>query len=124
MFPAFLRPSVSGKKSSTHYVSTHLHTHFYLSSLQQCRCRFTKNEMVSNSVFNTYWPIIKILQILGTFPIQKTVETSCGFKVMPSKPYRALSLTIQVLSTTSYMLSWYYIITRQEPPSYYNTLCT
>ena len=113
MLPALFSPSVSGKKSSTHYVSTHLHTHIFVCPV--CSRAFIKNAMVSNSVFNTYWPIIKILQIIGTFPIQKTVETSCGFKALPSKPYLALSLTIQVFSTTSYMLSWYYSAFQLEP---------
>jgi hypothetical protein len=41
--------------------------------------------------------MLKILQILGLFPIKKSSEDSCGFEAMPTGKYIFLTLTVQSL---------------------------
>ena len=43
--------------------------------------------MSRTSVLNTFWPLLKVLQILGGFPIKKSKETLCGFKAITSCVY-------------------------------------
>ena len=49
------------------------------------------------SIFNTFWPLLKVLQILGLFPIKKSLEDSCGFEAMPTGKYIFLTLIVQLL---------------------------
>ena len=43
--------------------------------------------MISNSLIDSLWPLIKILQVLGGFPIVKDEKALCGFKSMHSGLY-------------------------------------
>ena len=66
--------------------------------------------MTSN--FNTFGPMLKILQILGLFPIKKSSEDSCGFEAMPTGKYLFLTLTVQLLGFACFVASFAYVMSR------------
>ena len=43
--------------------------------------------MLSNSLYVRFWPFMKVLQLLGSCPIQKDSESLSGFKAMNSGIY-------------------------------------
>ena len=66
--------------------------------------------MTSN--FNTFWPILKVLQILGLFPIKKSSEDVCGFEAMPTGKYLFLTLTVQLLGFACFVASFAYVMSK------------
>ena len=68
--------------------------------------------MTSN--FNTFWPMLKILQILGLFPIKKSSEHSCGFEAMPTGKYLFLTLTVQLLGFACFVASFAYVMSKHN----------
>ena len=68
--------------------------------------------MTSN--FNTFWPILKVLQILGLFPIKKSEENLCGFEAMPTGKYLVLTVTVQSLGFACYVGSFFYVMPKQK----------
>ena len=66
--------------------------------------------MTSN--FNTFWPILKVLQILGLFPIKKSSEDVCGFEAMPTGKYLFLTLTVQLLGWACFVASFGHVMSK------------
>ena len=44
-------------------------------------------KMVYHSYFDTFWPLLKLLQAMGMFPIRKASESLCGFEAISVKRY-------------------------------------
>ena len=57
---------------------------------------------MSTYIFSTFWPIIKVLQILGLFPIKKSSENLCGFQAMPTGKYLVLTVTVLLVGCASF----------------------
>ena len=66
--------------------------------------------MASNIFLNTFWPILKVLQILGMFPIKKSPDFLCGFKAIPAKKYIFLVVSIFILGNGAQIVASYYIM--------------
>ena len=66
------------------------------------------------SVFETFWPVIKVLQNLGLFPIKKSSENLCGFQAISTKKYLILTMAVQVLGSTCAILALSYIMTMYD----------
>ena len=66
--------------------------------------------MTSN--FNTFWPILKVLQILGLFPIKKSSENVCGFEALPTGIYLFLTLTVQSVGYACFLASFAYVMSK------------
>ena len=66
------------------------------------------------STFSTFWPIIKVLQILGLFPIKKSEESLCGFEALPTEKYLVLTVTVQSLGLACYVGSFVYVMPKQN----------
>ena len=66
------------------------------------------------SIFNTFWPILKVLQILGSFPIKKSEENLCGFEAMPTGKYLVLTVAFQSLGFACYLGSFFYVLPKQN----------
>ena len=63
------------------------------------------------SFFNNFWPILKILQILGFFPTKKSTENLCGFEAMPTAKYLVLTVvTLQLLGLACHIVSYSYVM--------------
>ena len=71
-----------------------------------------RDKMTSN--FKTFWPILKVLQILGLFPIKKSEENLCGFEAMPTGKYLVLTVTVQSLGFACYVGSFVYVMPKQK----------
>ena len=48
--------------------------------------------MASKSILKTFWPVLKLLQLLGACPIQKDEDSTCGFKTFTFKVYLTIVL--------------------------------
>ena len=46
-----------------------------------------KSKMLPNSLYVRFWPFMKVLQLLGSCPIQKDSESLSGFKAITSGIY-------------------------------------
>ena len=68
--------------------------------------------MTSN--INTFWPMLKVLQILGLFPIKKSSEDSCGFEAIPTGKYLFLTLTVQLLGCSCFLASFAYVMSKHN----------
>ena len=66
------------------------------------------------SIFNTFWPVLKVLQILGSFPIKKSEENLCGFEAMPTGKYLVLTVAVQSLGLACYVGSFFYVMPKQK----------
>ena len=66
--------------------------------------------MSSDGILTTYWPLLKMLQILGACPIRKDKTIFSGFKPFSSTIYFAivmsvwLTVTIIMVSLVSYLV--------------------
>ena len=69
--------------------------------------------MVS-SVFETFWPVLQLFQILGMFPIKKSSENRCGFKGISSRKYLILTMGAQILGFICAILAMSYIMLKQD----------
>ena len=69
---------------------------------------------MSTYIFTTFWPILKVLQILGLFPIKKSSENVCGFQAMPTGKYLALTVTVQMLGHASYNILIIFIMSKHN----------
>ena len=65
-------------------------------------------------IFSTFWPILKVLQILGLFPIKKSSENVCGFQAMPTGKYLVLTVAVQSLGYASYIISLFVIMSKHN----------
>ena len=70
--------------------------------------------MVSTSIFETLWPIIKIFQILGMFPIKKTEGNFCGFQSISTGKYLILTIAVQGFAFTCNIFVMSYMITKYD----------
>ena len=66
--------------------------------------------METNSILNTFWPLMKFLQFLGSCPIKKSTENPCGFKAMSFGCYFSISITIFLLGMTGIIMALTYIM--------------
>lgn len=66
--------------------------------------------MAPNSILNTFWPFMKLLQFLGSCPIKKSTENPCGFKAMSFGCYFAISITSFLLGITGIIMALTYIM--------------
>ena len=48
--------------------------------------------MASKSILKTFWPVLKVLQLLGACPIQKDEDSTCGFKAFTFRVYLTIVL--------------------------------
>ena len=65
-------------------------------------------------IFSTFWPILKVLQILGLFPIKKSSENVCGFQEIPTGKYLFLTVAVQLLGYASYIIPLYIIMSKHN----------
>ena len=65
-------------------------------------------------IFSTFWPILKVLQILGLFPIKKSSENVCGFQAMPTVKYLVLTVAVQSLGYASYIIPLFVIMSKHN----------
>ena len=70
--------------------------HLFLTHILSVYSSLVIIKMPSTSVLETFWPVIRVLQIMGLFPIKKSSETLCGFEEMPTGEYLILTLAIQL----------------------------
>ena len=49
-------------------------------------------KMASKSILKTFWPVLKLLQLLGACPIQKDEDSACGFKAFTFRVYLTIVL--------------------------------
>ena len=66
--------------------------------------------MRRNSHLNCLWPLLKVLQILGGCPIQRSENSPCGFKEMSCGVYLAVALSAILLANATHFLSWFYLM--------------
>ena len=66
--------------------------------------------MAPNSILNTFWPLMRFLQFLGSCPIKKSTENPCGFEAMSSCCYFAISITSFLLGITGIIMALTYIM--------------
>ena len=67
------------------------------------------SKMISNSLFNSLWPLIKLLQVFGGCPIKKDEKSSCGFEAMHSGVYFIIVSIAWLLAIASYCLYTNYL---------------
>ena len=48
--------------------------------------------MSSKSILKTFWPVLKVFQLLGACPIQKDEDSTCGFKAFTFRVYLTIVL--------------------------------
>ena len=48
--------------------------------------------MASKSILKTFWPVLKVLQLLGACPIQKDEDSTFGFKAFTFRVYLTIVL--------------------------------
>ena len=71
---------------------------------------YAKETMRRNNQLNCLWPLLKVLQILGGCPIQRSENSPCGFKKMSSGVYLAIALSTFLLANATHFLSWFYLM--------------
>ena len=69
---------------------------------------------MSTYIFSTFWPILKVLQILGLFPIKKSSENVCGFQAMPTGKYLVLTATVLTLGFVFYFTSNFLVMSKHD----------
>ena len=69
---------------------------------------------MSTYVFSTFWPLIKVLQIIGLFPIKKSSENLCGFEAMPTGKYLVLTATVFTLGFVFYFISHFLVMYKHD----------
>ena len=69
---------------------------------------------MSTYVFSTFWPLIKVLQILGLFPIKKSSENLCGFEGMPTGKYLVLTATVFTLGFVFYFSAHFLVMYKHD----------
>ena len=65
-------------------------------------------------IFSTFWPILKVLQILGLFPIKKSSENLCGFQAMPTGKYLVLTVTVLSLGFAFYYIPFFLVMSKHN----------
>ena len=69
---------------------------------------------MSTYVFSTFWAIIKVLQILGLFPIKKSSENLCGFEALPTGKYLVLTVTVLSLGCVFYYIPYFLLMSKHN----------
>ena len=69
---------------------------------------------MSTYIFSTFWPLIKVLQILGLFPIKKSSENLCGFEALPTGKYLVLTVTVLSLGFAFYSISFFLVMSKHN----------
>ena len=69
---------------------------------------------MSTYIFSTFWPILKVLQILGLFPIKKSSENVCGFQAMPTRRYLVLTATVLTLGFVFYFTTYFLVMSKHD----------
>ena len=70
--------------------------------------------MTYDIYLGTLWPILKIIQIFGGFPIKKSAETLCGFAPIKTACYLGLVLFVLSIGNIGQILSCYYIMVQYD----------
>ena len=69
---------------------------------------------MSTYIFSTFWPILKVLQILGLFPIKKSSENVCGFQAMPTGKYLVLTATVLTIGFVFYFTTYFLVMSKHD----------
>ena len=69
---------------------------------------------MSTYIFSTFWPLIKVLQILGLFPIKKSSENLCGFQALPTGKYLVLTATVLMLGFVFYFTAHFLVMYKHD----------
>ena len=69
---------------------------------------------MSSYIFSTFWPILKVLQILGLFPIKKSSENLCGFQAMPTGKYLVLNSTVLTIGFVFYFTTYFLVMSKHD----------
>ena len=69
---------------------------------------------MSTYIFSTFWPILKVLQVLGLFPIKKSSENVCGFQAMPTGKYLVLTATVLTLGFVFYFAAHFLVMYKHD----------
>ena len=70
--------------------------------------------MTYDIYLGTLWPILKIIQIFGGFPIKKSAETLCGFAPIKTAYYLGLVLFALSIGNIGQIFSCYYIMVQYD----------
>jgi hypothetical protein len=70
--------------------------------------------MRSDTYLSTFWPILKIYQVIGGFPIKKSTDVPCGFEAIQTVPYLLLVISVLLIGNVGQMLSFYYIMRQYD----------
>ena len=70
--------------------------------------------MRSDTYLSTFWPILKIYQVFGAFPIKKSTDMPCGFAAIQTWTYLVLVLSLILIGNVGQILSCYYIMRQYD----------
>ena len=70
--------------------------------------------MRSDTYLSTFWPILKIYQVFGAFPIKKSIDMPCGFAAIQTSTYLVLVLSLILIGNVGQILSCYYIMRQYD----------
>ena len=70
--------------------------------------------MRSDTYLSTFWPILKIYQVFGAFPIKKSIDMPCGFAAIQTATYLVLVLSLILVGNVGQILSCYYIMRQYD----------
>ena len=71
-------------------------------------------KMRSDTYLSTFWPILKIYQVFGAFPIKKSIDKPCGFVAIQTSTYLVLVLSLILIGSVGQILSCYYIMRQYD----------
>ena len=67
-----------------------------------------------DTYLSTFWPILKIYQVFGAFPIKKSIDMPCGFAAIQTSTYLILVLSLILIGNVGQILSCYYIMRQYD----------
>ena len=70
--------------------------------------------MRSDTYLSILWPILKIYQVFGAFPIKKSIDMPCGFAAIQTATYLVLVLSLILIGSVGQILSCYYIMRQYD----------
>ena len=85
---------------------TYLITHFLLHSYRAIK----RARMNIDIHLRTFWPILKVLQILGVSPIKKSTVNTCGFEATKTGIYLFHIILILLFANGGHIVCCYFVI--------------
>ena len=78
--------------------------------------------MKAGSIFVTFWPLLKILQILGSCPFKKDKTSLCGFEAFSSCAYFSIVISVWLFAVSGVIicLSFLFFIHGVNPSALMN----